>query len=136
MRKFGYPNYGDVVPSALVIDPDAQLRGALRRLLSSPQLRVELASNTEEPMPLAGPGRSIDVVICEHHLSGAKGFDFLTALGASHPRIGRVLYTADHLFAATVQSAPFAVLVKPVPGQVLKQVVYRLLARGEEPAFW
>lgn len=119
--------------TVMIIDDDPVLLSSLNRLLSGYDVHVEAFPSAEDATRWLDGGGVPDVVICDHRLPGLRGFDFLAALAERHPKAALFLHTADDSEAAGFNSAEFAVLVKPVPPQHLRQIVNRALGRKMPP---
>ena len=77
---------------------------------------VIAAQNAEDALQYVGDLERIDVVVSDLWLPGSSGLEFLSALGASHPRSRRVMISGDTapLTEATTRSAGITFIRKPV----------------------
>lgn len=123
------------MPTIVIVDDDRVLLSSLARLLAGRDLHVEVFDTAEAAMKWLDQGGQPDVVISDHSLPGQGGLDFLRALHERCPTAGRILHTGDAAVTEKLIDADFAVLLKPVPPTLLRQVVDRLLGR-EMPAPW
>jgi len=113
-----------------IIDDDASVRRALRRLIRSVGLNVvtfataeEFLQSPEQPVP--------DCLILDVHLPGLSGFELqerLTAEGRSIPIVFITAYADDPAGARAVPAGTVAFLKKPFEEQSLLDAVARALA--------
>jgi len=113
-----------------IIDDDASVRRALRRLIRSVGLNVvtfataeDFLQSPEQPVP--------DCLLLDVHLPGLSGFELqerLTAEGRSIPIVFITAYENDPAGARAVQAGAVAFLKKPFEEQSLLDAVARALA--------
>lgn len=107
--------------SLLVVDPDGQVRADFRYVVRSLPVRLRFASTAEEALT-ACDAEVPDVLIAEQPLAGMSGLQLLDRVHVRHPRVKRILYTAER---SLPKSRPMdvPVLEKPCSAVALKQLL-------------
>lgn len=117
-----------------LVEDDASVRQALRRLLRSAGYAVEAFASGAAFLDSATPGRSACVVL-DIHLADMTGFDVRARLVERGVAVPTVFITA-HDDAATRlrarQSGPAAYLRKPFAKEALLSAIRSARAGGEE----
>lgn len=106
----------------LLIENEADLRGAIVRLLERWGCEVIEAAGGEEALALLGEiGILPDAVLADQHLgAGLTGLQTLAALRAAHGPVPARLVTADRTVRARAASEGVAVLTKPIDPAALE----------------
>jgi len=78
----------------LVVDDEAGVRSALRRLLEADDYSVLLAENGEEALKVL-QDMPVHIIISDQNMPGLSGIDLLKLVRVRHPRVVRILLTAD-----------------------------------------
>jgi len=78
----------------LVVDDEAGVRNALRRLLEGDDYSVLLAENGEEALKVL-QDTPVHIIISDQNMPGLSGIDLLKLVRVRHPRIVRIMLTAD-----------------------------------------
>ena len=76
------------MPNILVVDDEADVRRALRRLLEARGFAVVEAGTAAEGAERAAQGE-VDAVICDIVMPGGSGLEFFDRLRSSHPDLVR-----------------------------------------------
>jgi FixJ family two-component response regulator len=121
--------------SVAVIDDDASVRTALRRLLQAAGYAVQTSASAEEFLGRPEQGR-LACLVLDAQLPGASGLDLMRSLAAAGcpPPIVFITGHADQASAARALAGDAAdVLLKPFDGQALVDAVSRATARGRGP---
>lgn len=113
---------GDV--QLLAIDDDLSTRRFLERTLND--FVVDVAGSGEEGLILLAQSE-YDVLICDYHLPGMNGLEFLEEAAAIQPHAGCILITANALVRAPDH---VAVLIKPLGVDDLRLAVGALGAKS------
>jgi two-component system cell cycle sensor histidine kinase/response regulator CckA len=118
----------------LVVDDDAAIRNAVRRILVAGGYDViEAASGAEGMQAAERAGSTIGVVLCDLVLPGMTGGDVAVAIRRRLPDV-RVLLMSGYNDASGASSATaasgFAFLEKPFTGPTLLDAIAQLLASG------
>jgi len=80
-------------PLVGVVDDDASILRAVRRLLASAGFAVKTFISGEELLAFEHPER-IDCLVLDVHLSGLSGFDLQDRFAPSHPSVPVIFITA------------------------------------------
>ena len=100
----------------LVVDDDASVGAALKRLLHKEGLHVLCATQVDEAFELLARN-SVGVILADLDISGQSGIDFLARTKSLHPDSIRILLTGEAEIAAVVNAinkgAIYKILVKP-----------------------
>jgi DNA-binding response OmpR family regulator len=116
----------------LVVDDDASIRSALKKVLEAEGFEVALAANGAEATERFKSGKT-DLVILDLNLPGQSGWDIFEKLTRKNPSVPILVITALPNQCATAQAAGVgALLEKPLAVPVLLETMKRLLA--EPPA--
>ena len=78
----------------LVVDDEPGVRNSLRRLLEADDHSVLLAENGEEALNILRD-KPVHIIISDQNMPGLSGIDLLKLVRVRHPRIVRILLTAD-----------------------------------------
>lgn len=118
-------------PLVGVVDDDASIQRALRRLLRAADFSVETFGSAEEVLT-SGHLRTISCLVLDVHLGDLSGFDVQERLPDSQPPIPVIFITA-HDTALTRERARRAGAVdylrKPFDENALIGAIHRALAR-------
>lgn len=110
-------------PPVLVVDDEPDMLVLMKRYLS-PDYEVIPASNTTEAAAALKRNPRIEVMVCDHDMSGEKGLSFCTRLREEGHPVVRILLTArcdeEILLEAVNSQALFRYLTKPVLPDRLK----------------
>jgi FixJ family two-component response regulator len=108
-----------------VVDDDASVRKALKRLLSSAGYEVAIFGSAEEL--LTSDRRDLpDVLVIDVRMPGLSGLELQRELAASGSRVPVIFITAhrdDHARTLAHQAGAGAYLEKPVDGDVLLEAL-------------
>src|SRR5689334_19488710 len=78
------------VPTILVVDDEAEIRNALRKLLVARGFEVVEAGSAAEGTTRAAAG-GIDAILCDIVMPGGSGLEFYDGLLGTHPALARRL---------------------------------------------
>ncbi len=110
----------------LLVDDDAFLRGAIATILRVRRFTTIEADSGEEALDLLTSNRSIDLVLCDVHLSGALDGLALARWMSEHlPRLPLILITGRADLIQTELPAPL--LTKPFSTKKLLSLIKRAL---------
>ena len=112
-----------------IIDDDASVRRALRRLIRSVGLNVVTFATAEEFLQ-APHQPAPDCLILDVHLPGLSGFELqerLTAEGSAVPIVFITAYADDQVRELARQGSAIAFLEKPFEEQALLDALARAL---------
>lgn len=129
-------------PVVLVVDDDAGLRGALRRLLERKGVAtVAAASLAGAREQLVAYRRTIEVVIVDLGLGAEEGLDLVREVRRSSARPSILVFSAEADGAAGAQAAALGadeILVKPACPEAILAAVRRILgpAHAEPTGEW
>jgi DNA-binding NtrC family response regulator len=96
---------------ALLVADDPMLGFSLVGVLEG-RFAVELARDATRALQVLATD-SFDVVVADEALPGRRGVDFLADVRDRHPRVRRVLMTADEELARAARGVCHHVLLKP-----------------------
>ena len=103
-------------PTVLFVDDDPNLLQGIARSLRKEPYRIVCAETVESARSLLD-AESIDVVICDEHLPGTSGSEFMAELRRMHPATMRVMLTGEATLGAAVHAINggeiFRFLLKP-----------------------
>jgi DNA-binding NtrC family response regulator len=118
-------------PRILLVDDDAMVLRALRRLLlgTRPAWEIDMAESAEAAFTLLD-GRSYDVLVTDLHMPGVDGVSLLIRLKLEHASIVRVVHSShvESLSGEQVRELAHAVLNKPAPPEELVQLLETAVA--------
>jgi DNA-binding NtrC family response regulator len=117
--------------SILCVDDDPNILEGYRRILGR-RFQVYLARGPEQGLEKLDMGPHYSVILCDKHMPGMDGVEFLRQASERFPASIRVMLTGD----ADSQTAIDAVnrgniqrfLLKPCPSKLLEQVVDEAVA--------
>ena len=113
----------------LLVDDEAHILSALRRVLRREPYEVLTAGSPQEALALLAE-RAVDVVVSDQKMPGASGVAFLREVAARHPGAKRILLTGwpEETPQRERESARLhAVLLKPWDEAELKDTLRRLV---------
>ncbi len=120
------PTVFSAKPTVLFVDDDTTLLAAITRTMRNEHIRV-LAVESIELARAALSSDRIDVIVCDEHLPGASGSDFLAEIRKSHPSTLRMMLTGEATLGAVLQAINagevYRVLIKPCVNDVLVETV-------------
>jgi FixJ family two-component response regulator len=117
-----------------IVEDDESVCRAVRRLLQSFRLNVEMFATAEEFLARA-QGESPACLILDVRLPGMSGLELQQRLGSARPRIPIVFITAHEDQQARHEAlavGAVAFLIKPFDEQVLMNAVSQALGRDNE----
>jgi response regulator RpfG family c-di-GMP phosphodiesterase len=115
-------------PVVLLVDDEAHILSALRRVLRREPYELLTAGSPQEALALLAE-RAVDVVVSDQKMPGASGVAFLREVAARHPRAKRILLTGwpEETPQREREGARLdAVLLKPWDEAELKDTLRRL----------
>jgi FixJ family two-component response regulator len=118
-----------------VVDDDASVRKAIRRLLVASKLRVETFASGEEFLKSLA-SHSPDCLVLDLHMPGLSGLDVQRRIAHTGVNLPIVVITAhDEGEARTkcLSAGAAAYLQKPIDDQVLLDAVAAAVRRTSEP---
>jgi DNA-binding NarL/FixJ family response regulator len=127
MMKPAVPNETPTVPSkvALVVDPDPDVTGVLRRVLSSEEWNVVYAEDNQAVLKLAET-RSFDLIVTGARTTGWEDVDLLRKIRRMRPHV-RLIILTDQSTPAEVLTAmrqrAFSYFSKPFSQASLAEMV-------------
>jgi two-component system, probable response regulator PhcQ len=121
-----------VASNILIVDDEICVLKALQRALRGQGYRVLVAENAQEG--LAVMERHVcQVVVCDQHLQGLQGTDFLTLVRKLYPATVRIMLTGKPTVETAIRSINdgevYRFLTKPWDDRVLKYVLTCALAK-------
>jgi FixJ family two-component response regulator len=119
-------------PVVAVVDDDASVRRALKRLLQSADFHVITYASAAEFLE-AGVSRTPGCVILDVHLGGMSGIELLSRLRESGHNLPVVLVTAyddAQTREAAVQAGCLAYFRKPIDAKALLEQVVTVTKRA------
>ena len=81
-------------PIVLVVDDEPGVRAAMGRTLESGGYEVRVAADADEALRIL-QAEPVHVLISDQHMPGMSGIDLLKIVRVRHPRVVRILLTAD-----------------------------------------
>lgn len=111
-----------------VIDDDASVRGALRRLFRTAELDVSLFESAEEY--LASPERAaVDCLVIDVRLPGLSGLELLERLQAERPQPVMVItsHEDEGVRRRAEKAGAVGFFLKPFDNRLLSEAVLRAL---------
>jgi FixJ family two-component response regulator len=121
----------DSAPTVFVVDDDSSLRRAIKRLVESVGLRVELFASAHEFLQAKRPDAASCLVL-DIRLPGISGLDFQRELSDCNIHIPIIFITAHGDIPMTVRAMKAGAvefLPKPFPDQVLLDAIQQALVR-------
>jgi two-component system, probable response regulator PhcQ len=91
------------IGTVLVVDDEGTVREALSRLLEGSGYSVLLAESGEEALKLLQE-KDVHVIISDQNMPGLSGIDLLKIVRVRHPRVVRIMLTAEKDPEVTVRS--------------------------------
>jgi response regulator RpfG family c-di-GMP phosphodiesterase len=79
-------------PVLLIVDDEARILTALRRVLRSESYEILTAETPAEALQLLDE-RSVDLVLSDHKMPGMSGLELLARAALKQPSAGRILIT-------------------------------------------
>lgn len=122
-------------PMVLVVDDDASVRKALRRLFRSAGYDVEMFATGVEFLAHRPPQAPACLVL-DVRMPGISGLDLQQQLATSNPGLPVVVITGhgdEDVRRRALDAGAAAILYKPFDDQALLDAVARAIARGREP---
>ncbi len=116
----------------LVVDDEAHVCWAYKKMLSARGHEVLVASNAEKGLRLLDEGP--ELVLLDHRLPGMSGLEALAHFRERMPQLKVILITAHGTLGTSVEAIrlqAYEVLAKPVELARLEEVVDRALGTGE-----
>lgn len=113
--------------SLLIVDDDANIRGALAEALAEPGTTVQTAESAESALAIISAG-PVDVVLSDIRMPGLDGVALLTLLRDRAANIDVILMTAfDDMptVVAAMRAGALEFLVKPLDLHALRRVLAR-----------
>jgi DNA-binding NtrC family response regulator len=90
-------------PTLLIVDDEAPMRRALKRCLVDEGFRILEASSAEEALQIL-QGERVHVVLSDHNMPGMCGLDLLRTIRLRHPKMVRMIVTANREFDTAVRA--------------------------------
>jgi DNA-binding NtrC family response regulator len=119
-------------PCVLLVDDEASILSALRRVLRREGFEIVTAESAAEALRVMD-ARRVDAVVSDQRMPGGTGLELLAEAGRRHPHTARMLITGlaqeiprDALEAAGV----CALITKPWDDDRLRATLRRALAGG------
>jgi DNA-binding NtrC family response regulator len=91
------------MPTLLIVDDEAPMRRSLRRCLADEGYRILEASSAEEALKILSV-ESVHVVLSDHNMPGMCGLDLLRTIRLRHPKLVRMIVTANREFDTAVRA--------------------------------
>ncbi len=111
----------------LIIDDEPNILNSLRRALTSGEVDIYTAPDTEKATEILKQEDNIEVIICDNRLPGVPGIDFLTKIKPMYPDTIRILITGYPDLSTAMDAINKAhiwrYLLKPVEIGELKMMV-------------
>ena len=133
MAKAIYESMKNKLGSILVIDDDADLLGALDKVLDRGGFEVVAQSNGKDVMDwLSHNDKWFDAVITDLQMPGVDGMQLMTAIKTRFPGVPVIMITgmgdADH-YAAAIRAGASAFLPKPFRATDVVDILRRVMAK-------
>ncbi|MBA2482612.1 MAG: response regulator [Planctomycetes bacterium] len=117
--------------TVLFIDDDANLLAGIGRTMRREPFRILCVETIELARTTLGAER-VDLVVCDEHLPGTSGSEFLAEIRESHPSTLRVMLTGQATLGAVVHAINagevFRFLLKPCGHGELVETIRHALA--------
>ena len=114
----------------LLVDDDAKVLSALKRMLGTNGYHILTASNTDEAFELLARNR-VGLVVADHYMPGMNGTEFLARIRSLHPDCVRIALTGaanlDIAINAVNRGAIFKFITKPWQDEQLKETIHEAL---------
>jgi DNA-binding NtrC family response regulator len=118
-------------PTVLFIDDDGNLLDGLARSLRREPFAVACCVDLDAARARLEQG-GVDVVVCDEHMPGVSGSDFLAEIRRAHPATVRIMLTGQGTVGAAVQAVNggeiFRFLLKPCAHGELADTLHQALA--------
>lgn len=80
--------------TVLVVDDEREVRDSLRRLLEKEGYSVLMAESGQEALEVLEHG-DVQVILSDYNMPGISGVDLLKIVRVRHPRVVRIMLTAE-----------------------------------------
>ncbi|MEM7431062.1 MAG: EAL domain-containing response regulator [Pseudomonadota bacterium] len=114
------------IPTAgtlLIVDDEAGVRGALRRLIRSEGYDVVTAADSREALHIL-ESQAVDIIVCDQDLPGRSGTEFFTEIADRFPHQRRILlsgrFRSKDVAAALDDGSAHKFMMKPWDDAILK----------------
>ncbi len=114
----------------LIVDDEEHIREILKATLEPLAISIHDAGSAEEALHLLRE-ENLDIVICDIHMPGMNGLEFLNKVKTEQPAIKFLMITAHGSMETAVQAMRFGAsdfLTKPFENQEIRNIARRLLA--------
>ena len=119
-------------PCVLLVDDEARILSALRRVLRREGFEIVTAESAAEALRVMDE-RRVDAVVSDQKMPGGSGLDLLAEAGRRQPHAARMLITglAQEIPRAALEAAGVCALItKPWDDERLRATLRRALAGG------
>jgi EAL domain-containing protein (putative c-di-GMP-specific phosphodiesterase class I)/FixJ family two-component response regulator len=118
----------------LLVDDEAQICAAMRRVLHGNGYTIHTANGAEDAARILSE-HEVDVIICDQRMPRMKGTDFLSEVQRNHPDTVRMILSGaaeiNEIAAAMESGAIYKFLTKPIDPVLLRANVSEAFARVE-----
>jgi CheY-like chemotaxis protein len=124
-------------PRVLLVDDERSIRTAYNRLLYT-KYEIRTAESGNEAIKILTAEERFAVVLCDQHMQGMVGTEFLNLCRFAVPETVRVLFTGHidvkDAVAAVNEAEVFRILLKPCQKPVMEKCIDEAVARHEQHA--
>ena len=116
----------------LIVDDEPGIQRIFKNALANYGFVTEVASDGKEALDHIARA-TFDVIVCDVHMPGIGGIDFLRLLREGHAGIPVILMTgkpSDDLERHAAEHGAFRCLIKPIMPSALREVIERAVAKG------
>ena len=126
---------GQATPRVLVVDDDAGMGRAIRRILE-PHCRIVFVDSGEKAIAQLEHDSNFDLVLCDVVMPGLNGFDLHDWIMKNNPRLARCfLFMTGGVFTAAAKERlrrkAVMLIEKPFSPTGLRETIFDLLGREE-----
>ena len=119
-------------PCVLLVDDEARILSALRRVLRREPFELVTAESSAEALRILAE-RPVDAIVSDHKMPGGSGLQLLAEAALRRPAAARMLITgaSDEIPREALDAAGVCALItKPWDDERLKATLRRALAGG------
>ncbi|NWJ48523.1 MAG: response regulator [Chloroflexi bacterium] len=120
-------------PSVLIVDDDLGVRNVIARMLTINHFRITDADNAEKALELV-KSNPFDLIICDIHMPGMSGLEFLEELKKIDPGIASIIITSnDNVDVAVkaLKAGALGFIPKPFSGPELIETIKSALSSAQ-----
>jgi two-component system, LytTR family, response regulator LytT len=115
----------------LVVDDDANMLKAMRRLLATPEATLHCVRGSREALDWLDQGHVPAAVVCDQSMPGMLGLELLERIRHRHSDAVLILYTGvEHLSLRLHEGTWLTIVHKLSEPRVLQRLVWAAVGRG------